>query len=679
MLKMLKNKVFVGVFVMALAVVGFSANKAQATGCSAANSTDWATPSTWGAGCTGPSGIPSSSDDVVIPGNKIVTVTAAGAVAGTVSISDPIATGSNGITISSPGTLAVTGAVTFVGSSGASNSTIAVADGSLTAAGITITGGASGNSVLNATTGTIGSTSGIALSGGAKSQLTTTGAAHINLTGALSTGGTLAINVATTLTTTGTSSINGAYTLGNLTVSTGTTTTGAAVTVAGNTSVASGAFLTMGNFAFTATGTTGITGTINTATGLTGTRTFTGLVTINSGGVWDLSGQNPATSFGAGGITNNGTTFNNGSGAAAFSASTALAGTSNMTFGGSVTPAGGQTVTNNNTGTVTITGTLALTGNWTQGTNSNLTLGSTTATSGAGVFTAAATGNTVNYAGAAQTVQLPATTYYNLTLSGTGVKTFAATGFNIGNNLVISSGLSPVLLTTGFASTLSGGLQIYGSWKAAVSWGSSTSAAVVKNDVYFASGSNGIVTPTVSHSGGASSITCSSGATLVNGVCKLTSSTSTTTSGGGTTTTTTPAVNAVLCPTGAMFNTVSGQKCNTFVSSITCPTGAMFDTLSGQKCTLWSANAPTITILPPVTPFNETIASAMGTGVVKLGSKGNACKVWQMFFNGHGAKLTVDGNCGKLTIAFAKTWQASAGLKADGMLGPMSRAKANVQ
>jgi peptidoglycan hydrolase-like protein with peptidoglycan-binding domain len=60
-----------------------------------------------------------------------------------------------------------------------------------------------------------------------------------------------------------------------------------------------------------------------------------------------------------------------------------------------------------------------------------------------------------------------------------------------------------------------------------------------------------------------------------------------------------------------------------------------------------------------------------------MGSKGEACKVWQMFFNDKGkAGLVTDGICGPKTIAFAKMWQASAGLTPDGLLGPMSRAKA---
>ena len=63
-----------------------------------------------------------------------------------------------------------------------------------------------------------------------------------------------------------------------------------------------------------------------------------------------------------------------------------------------------------------------------------------------------------------------------------------------------------------------------------------------------------------------------------------------------------------------------------------------------------------------------------------MGTKGEACKAWQMYFNAKAsAGLTVDGWCGAKTIAVAKTWQASVGLDADGLLGPASRAKANTQ
>ncbi len=66
-----------------------------------------------------------------------------------------------------------------------------------------------------------------------------------------------------------------------------------------------------------------------------------------------------------------------------------------------------------------------------------------------------------------------------------------------------------------------------------------------------------------------------------------------------------------------------------------------------------------------------------GTALIKFGSRGDFCKAWQIFFNDKmGSHLVLDGICGKLTMTVARSWQASVGLKADGLLGPMSRAKA---
>ena len=202
--------------------------------------------------------------------------------------------------------------------------------------------------------------------------------------------------------------------------------------------IGTGTKLTMGNFAFTVTQTTSVTGQLLTQGANSGTRTFTGAVTVNAGGIWNLSGTSPATSFGAG-ITMNGTTFNNGTGATAFSATQALAGTAAMTFGGVMTPAGGTTLTNNNTSTVTASNSITLTGNFTQGTNSTLLLTGATPFSGGGTFNASTNVNTVNYGGAAQTVK--AVTYSTLALSGSGVKTMTGVS-TINGNFTLSGTVS---------------------------------------------------------------------------------------------------------------------------------------------------------------------------------------------------------------------------------------------
>ncbi len=212
--------------------------------------------------------------------------------------------------------------------------------------------------------------------------------------------------------------------------------------------------LKIGPVAYTVAGTTSITGTLSTATAATGTKIFIGAVTVNTSGVWDLSGQNPATSF-AGGITHNGATFNNGTGAAAFSETQSLIGSSNMTFGGTITPAAAKTLTNSNTGTVAVssTGSIVLTGNFIQGANSTLALAATNPFSGAGTFDASTNTNTVNYNGAAQTVK--AVAYSNLTLSASGAKNMTNVA-SIAGDLLISGSAT---MTDNAAFTVTGALN----------------------------------------------------------------------------------------------------------------------------------------------------------------------------------------------------------------------------
>lgn len=98
-----------------------------------------------------------------------------------------------------------------------------------------------------------------------------------------------------------------------------------------------------------------------------------------------------------------------------------------------------------------------------------------------------------------------------------------------------------------------------------------------------------------------------------------------------------------------------------------CPVGQMYDSMTGQKC-------------------NSTISTpgasgyALGTTLVKMGTRGEACKAWQMFFNTkRNAGLATDGVCGPLSMAAARAWQSASSLTADGLLGPASRAKAMTQ
>jgi fibronectin-binding autotransporter adhesin len=219
-----------------------------------------------------------------------------------------------------------------------------------------------------------------------------------------------------------------------------------------------GGTLTLAGFAITVSGTTtvggGTSGTVTTLTSGAGTKTFTGPVIINANATWNLSGQNPATGFG-GGITMNGTTFNNGTGATAFSATQSLLGASPMTFGGIVTIGAGFILTNGNTNTVTLSNAgvaLAVGGagsTFTQGSTGN-TLSYAGSSIGVTNFNATGTNNTVNYTATAPTIR--AVNYHNLTHSGTGTVTVA--GISIAGNLTENStGTFNLTGTTAFNGT----------------------------------------------------------------------------------------------------------------------------------------------------------------------------------------------------------------------------------
>ncbi len=94
---------------------------------------------------------------------------------------------------------------------------------------------------------------------------------------------------------------------------------------------------------------------------------------------------------------------------------------------------------------------------------------------------------------------------------------------------------------------------------------------------------------------------------------------------------------------------------------VSCIMGQIFNPITGQKCTTFS------------TPNYQ-----FGTLLIKQGSRGTECKAWQMYFNNHlNSQLNLDGVCGPKTITVARLWQSSVGLKADGILGVLSRNKAN--
>ncbi len=238
-----------------------------------------------------------------------------------------------------------------------------------------------------------------------------------------------------------------------------------ATTVSNNLTITAGT-LTLAGSAFTVTGTTSVTGTINTATSSTGTKTFTGAVTVNSGGTFDMSNQNPVVAFGAGITQSSSTAINLGSGSSTLVGNIAGAGTGGITYGGNLTISSGTTTNSYTGGTLTIAGTLTLTGNFAQANGSSLTLSGTTPFAGSGTFSASTATNTVTYsASGAQTVKDPTAgtthTYSNLALSGSGAKTM--TGITTTNNFSMAGSATTtgnVLTTIAGTLTLSGTSQM---------------------------------------------------------------------------------------------------------------------------------------------------------------------------------------------------------------------------
>ena len=233
---------------------------------------------------------------------------------------------------------------------------------------------------------------------------------------------------------------------GNLTLSgTATATTVAVLAITGNVNVGDGTTLTVAGFNFTVTGTTtvggGTSGTL-THSSVTGTKTFTGLVTINSGGQWTNT-INEEINF-RGGLTNNGT-FTAGTGIYTFTINNQEIGGTSATTIPNVTVTT-ITLTNNITTGAGLTVSTALigTGGLTQGTNAVLTIGGTSTVT---TLTATASGNTVNYNANGAQAACKVTTYNNLTLSVAGAKTFATTPTV--NGILSIEGTATVVATTG--------------------------------------------------------------------------------------------------------------------------------------------------------------------------------------------------------------------------------------
>ena len=233
-----------------------------------------------------------------------------------------------------------------------------------------------------------------------------------------------------------------------------------------------------GNLTTTGTTTCAVTGTTTITTGTitlpvsAGNKTFTGLVTLNGG---TLTGASTTVVLGSG-ITNNagnvtltGTATMSTASATFSGANTIAIATLTMTSPGTVT----------NSGTVTISTALGGNGVFAQAANATLNIGGTSTIT---TLTATANPNTVNYTGAAQSINQ--TSYNDLTLSGSNTKTFGI-ATTIADALVINTGvvanLGTNLIHTAASLTLGGSSQ-----SIQTSYGGTGSPAANINPTFFA-------------------------------------------------------------------------------------------------------------------------------------------------------------------------------------------------
>ncbi len=222
---------------------------------------------------------------------------------------------------------------------------------------------------------------------------------------------------------------------GNLTTSgTATTTTVVGLTIGGNLIVGDGTTFTAASFALTINGTTTIgTGTSGnlTVSSATGAKTFIGLVTVSSLGTWNNSGNSDITF--KGGITKSGT-FTAGTGIHTFS-------TNSQSVTGALTipkvTITSVILTCNSSSDLTVntalilnaTAILNMTSSQLLGTLTTLTNGGVIKTSNTGTTplpTAKAWGGTIEYGASGAQNIISATSYTNITVSGSGNKTMDA-------------------------------------------------------------------------------------------------------------------------------------------------------------------------------------------------------------------------------------------------------------
>ncbi|MEK6781527.1 MAG: hypothetical protein AABY93_07460, partial [Bacteroidota bacterium] len=296
-------------------------------------------------------------------------------------------------------------------------------------------------STLNAT-GTVTLTAGTYTAGAS----TSVGADFTNNGGTFAAGAGILTFNGTTQTIGGSTS-----TTFNEVVTSGTTNTsiGVSTIIGGNLSILNGTTFTAAGFDLTVTGTTsvgsGASGNL-TISSATGTKTFTGLVTVATGATWNNAG-NSAVNF-EGGITNTGS-FTAGTGLHTFE-------TNPQTLLGTFSISTVQSdIALTNTNILTVAGSLSGSGSLVQAAGATLNLGGSL--SGISID-ASGLNNTVNYSGTNQTI-FP-TSYEILAISQSTGQAIAGGDINVNETLALNTGnfnlIAANTLTLGASATITG-------------------------------------------------------------------------------------------------------------------------------------------------------------------------------------------------------------------------------
>lgn len=213
--------------------------------------------------------------------------------------------------------------------------------------------------------------------------------------------------------------------------------------------------LVIGAFTFTVSGTTaiggGISGSNLTISSATGTKTFTGAVTINNGGSF-IENAAATLSFGSDVTIHTGGVFTefgaavvgiagNISNSGTYTASTGvhtISGASKTITGTLVLPSLAVTGSYTNTDTLTVSTALTGAGKLTQGTDAILNLAGTSTITN---LDATASGNMVNYINTTAAQTIKGTTYYHLTINkATGFAGTLGAAATVNGNLLVLAG-----------------------------------------------------------------------------------------------------------------------------------------------------------------------------------------------------------------------------------------------